>query len=504
MFSQPDNRIGSSDTRDIKGRNAFDPDFYREVLPELTERLIEYLQDNSLRGVRTADPSQLLLRARALQDGSRQSIPVSRRLLDVLDLHMDTGIAVSSKGYMGRQYSSVPPVAAIYDLISAALPQPATFYEGGPLPNVADKLISEEFGAFLNWELGTFDMVSTTGASLANLTAVLAARNRRVGLSWEEGTSDVDGLTPCIAIGADSHYSVERIAGIIGIGQSNVIKLPLDEKRRISVPHAREILLSAKESGRRVFCVVASAGTTSTGTNDPLAELSQISQQIDAWFHVDAAHNGALLVSDQYRDRVSGLRYADSFCVDAHKTLFVPAACTLLFYRDKESARSAFPSYASYVQERDDNPISAFESGIKNFECTKRPSILNLWVTWLLYGRGFFSEKIETLVDRTQEAYDLIDAAEDFVALHEPDFNILCFRYQPPGISGEDLGKLQLLIRDMLLSEGRFFISKVELDETPALRLVIMNHEISRDELSELIANIRRIGAYIRPRMLAL
>src|SRR6202000_2697118 len=108
------------------------------------------------------------------------------------------------------------------------------------------------------------------------------------------------------------------------------------------------------------------------------------------WFHVDAAHNGAFLVSDRLRERLKGLELADSFCLDAHKTLFVPGLCTLLFYRDPTAARVAFPERPSYLFDPLEDEMSLFQSGVKNFECTKRPSILNLWLMWALYGRQFF------------------------------------------------------------------------------------------------------------------
>lgn len=487
-------RHGGSAVFELTTNDPFDPAMFSTLLPRVVTKLTEYLRDDRIRGLSLDPPITLLEKAKSIKEKDGSKHTTEQQLLDILDLHISSGIHVSSAGYMARQYSSVPPVTAIYDLISAICPQPATFYEGGPLPNVADKIIKHEFGTFLGWHADDFDMISTSGASLGNLTAVLAARNTQLGSTWRAGVQQSKRMVPAIAVGGDSHYSVERLAGIIGIGQDNVIRLPLNQRRQICVDAARDCLARATNEGKRVFCLIAAAGTTSVGAIDPIFALSQLAAEYEAWLHVDAAHNGAFLVSDELRNRVSDLRYADSFCLDAHKTLFVPAACTLLFYRDKHNAKSAFPTFASYVQDTNEDIISGFESGMKNFECTKRPSILNLWVAWKLYGREFFEEKLNYLVHTTFEAYRLIQEIDYFTPINVPESNILCFRFLPEGISQPDIGPLQLRIKERINNEGRYYLSKVDIDGTPALRLVVMNHKIGIGDVRSLLHQIRRIG----------
>ena len=136
-------------------------------------------------------------------------------------------------------------------------------------------------------------------------------------------------------------------AGIAGFGEDAIVVLPVDADRRIDVAAAREVLAAAAAEGREVFCIVASAGSTPTGAIDPLDALADLAAETGAWLHVDGAHAGAFLVSDVLRPRLAGIERADSLCLDAHKTLFVPAACTLLFYRDRSAADSAFAQAAT-------------------------------------------------------------------------------------------------------------------------------------------------------------
>ncbi len=450
------------------------------------------LNDQSIRGVSLQRPQTLISAARTLMSGDEKKLFDPDRFSAIVDLYLRTGIQVNSRGYLARQFSSVVPVSAVFDLITAMAPQPASFYEAGQLANAVDKIMAEEFGRLIGWPAGSFDMVATSGTSLANLTAVLAARNRRLAGSWEHGVAFTKRKgRPAIAMGMDAHFSVTRLAGILGIGQNQIIRLPLNALRQICPDKAAATLRSAADCGLDVFCIVAAAGTTSIGANDPLAELADLARAHDAWLHVDAAHNGAFLVSDSLRPRLKGLELADSFCLDAHKMLFVPALCTLLFYRDKEVADTAFPQQASYVSEDRNDEISRFESGMKNFECTKRPSILNLWLVWALFGRRFFENKLNHLVAMTLSAHDYLTGLPDFKVMHRPESNILCFTYCPDGLPAFQRSRLQLALRNRIRAEGRYFISMVNLDGENVLRMVIMNHRIGLEDIAGLTDEIR-------------
>jgi L-2,4-diaminobutyrate decarboxylase len=472
---------------------AFDRRHFSHAVALAHERLIHHLAEDEVEGLRQERPAALLREARSLMTDAESDSFDGDRFTAILDLYLRTGIKVNSRGYMARQFSSVPPVAAVFDMVSAMAPQPASFYEAGPLPNVADKIIAEEFGKRLGWTPGSFEMVSTSGASLANMTAVLAARNRHFGRSWKEGVTRGARGRPAVAIGADSHFSVSRICGILGAGEDQV-RLPLNDRRQICVEGSAAALDAAAQRGLDVFCIVAVAGSTSIGANDPLVALAELARARGAWLHVDAAHNGAFLVSDRLQQRVQGLELADSFCLDAHKTMFMPAACTLLFYRERGVAETAFPQKASYVFDPEEDEISRFESGVRNFECTKRPAILNLWITWALYGRRFFEAKLDYLVDLTRAAHDHLQSLPDFAVAHEPESNILCFVHSPARSAGLDIDRLQLELRNRVRDAGRYFISKVDLDGATVLRIVMMNHRIGIEDIAGLVEEIRRHG----------
>lgn len=482
-------------------RQAFDPQLFRAHADLVLSKLQEHLSDSTIRGLRLHDPSDLSEAARALMDPGcdRADGLIASRLAAIVDLYVKTGIQVHSPGSVGRQFSGVVPLAGVIDFVSSVVSQPSSFYEAGQLPNVVERIMSEELGKLIGWTPGTFAMVTTSGGSLANLTALLAARNRRYPQFWDQGSPGRahSGLRPAIAVGADAHYSVVRAAGIMGIGESQVLRLALDEAGRIRVESVRPVLAEARRRGLDVFCLVATMGSTSRGAFDPIGELARIARQHRIWLHVDGAHGASLLVSEQLRPRTGEVWEADSLVWDAHKMLFVPAPCTLLFYRREEDSRSAFRQKASYVFAEQPDIHSMLDNGDRNFECTKRPMIMGLWVVWALYGRTFFAQKIEAVCRVTEAAYELLRGEPDFEVLHRPESNILCFRHRPAQLPDADVHDLQREIRDRVRLRGKFFISKVDIDGVCALRVVLTNHDTTIEHFRMLLDEIRECAALV-------
>ncbi|GII77037.1 amino acid decarboxylase [Sphaerisporangium rufum] len=474
---------------------AFDPERFHDGAVEIAGRLTSHLRDRSVRGLDLLDPAVLLKAARDLMTPERRRVADfdADRVNRIVDLYTGTGIPVHSPGYMGRQFSGVVPLAGLIDMVGSVVNQPSSFYEAGQLPNVAERLMAEELNRFIGWDRDRFAMVTTSGGSLANLTALLAARDRAFPQIWTRGAAGLPG-PPAIAVSEEAHYSVTRAAGVLGIGERQIVRLPVDHAGRIRADLAGKVLQEATRRGLRLFCLVASAGTTSMGAFDPLEDLAAVAHRHGLWLHVDGAHGASLLLSDRHRDRLRGIERADSLTWDAHKMLFMPAPCTLLFYRDGAAARGAFRQRASYVFDEEPDIYRAYDSADKTLECTKRPMIMPLWTVWSVYGPALFAQKIDRLCAVARQAYRMIDAEPDFAVAHEPESNILCFRYLPDGLEPATTHRLQLEIRNRIRSGGRFFISKVDIDGVAALRVVVMNHLIDAGHLAMLITEIRDVG----------
>jgi len=480
--------------------DAFDPLLFDANSSAVADRLHEYLADASIRGLALTNPAILAKEARALMvEDSGYPTFDAKRLEAILDLYIRTGIQVHSAGSMGRQFSGVIPLSAVIDFVSSVVNQPSSFYEAAQLPNVAERIMADELNQFIGWPGGSFAMVTTSGGSLANLTALLAARNRAFPEIWEHGgpapgRQDRPGR-PAIAVSEEAHYSVSRAAGVMGIGAEQIVRLPVNSRHQISVERADATLAAAERRNLSVFCIVASAGTTSTGAFDPIGELADLARERDSWLHVDGAHGASLLTSDRLRGKLTGIEKADSLTWDAHKMMFVPPPCTMLFYRNRADSLGAFRQHASYVFDEEKDVYTELDSGDKNFECTKRPMIMPLWALWAMYGRSLFAEKIEYLCQLTQHAHQAILADPDFEELHHPEANILCFRYRPANLDAKSVHRLQLAIRNQIKLQGKFFISKVDIAGIAALRVVMMNHQTTAEHFAMLLDEIKETGS---------
>ncbi|MCP2727316.1 pyridoxal phosphate-dependent decarboxylase family protein [Limnofasciculus baicalensis] len=474
--------------------DAFSPKLFRKNAEIVISKLEKYLADSSIRGLALTNPDVLLQTAKDLMASEGEGIADEEKLAAIIDLYIKTGIQVHSPGYMGRQFSGTIPLAGVIDLVSSIVNQPSSFYEAAQLPNVVESIMADEFNKFIGWERERFAMVTTSGGSLASLTALLAARNDKFPQIWSEGIYGLSGQSrPAIAVG-DAHYSISRAAGILGIGEDQIVRLPINQKNQICIEKVRPTLEAAEKRGLKVFCLVASAGTTTMGAFDPIDELADIAQEKNIWLHVDGAHGGSLIVSDQLRHKLKGIAKADSFFLDAHKMMFVPAPCTLLFYKNKEKSYGAFRQDASYVFEKKPDIYTEFDSAEQNFECTKRPLIMNLWVLWTLYGKALFADKINYLCQLTKHAYEILNSEADFQTIHQPEANLLCFRYLPVNLRESAFPDFQVAIRNRIREGGKFFISKVDVNRSGALRVVFMNHQIDTDHFRMLLDEIRKTG----------
>lgn len=472
----------------------FTPDFFRSVSGVIIDKLTQYLSDDSIRGLCFIPQPELKQQVKEMMQFN-DNMPDIERLKQIVERYVETGIQVHSTGYMGRQFTPVVPFIPVFEAIGALVNQPASLYEAGQLPNIAERVMSEELGKYIGWEYPNYDMITTSGGSLANLTALLAARNHFFPEIAKKGMCRwTKQRVPAIAISADIHYSIQKSVSVLGLGSQNIITLPLNEKRQIDVHRAKQCLDSAENSGLHVFAIVANAGSTATGAFDPLDRLAALARSKKIWLHVDGAHGASFLLSTKIKHRLKGIHHADSLTWDAHKMLFVPPLCSMLFYRNKEMSYKAYGQDASYIFDSQHNPYIEYDSAYRSFECTKRPMMMNLWLLWAVFGKQMFEQLLDKAVKNSLDFYYELKKQKDFETLHYPQANIVCFRYIPnKQLSSEKLSELQLIIRKKIVENGRFFISKTNLDNIAALRTVFSNPFITIETCRELLDEIRWI-----------
>ncbi|WP_229407051.1 pyridoxal phosphate-dependent decarboxylase family protein [Methylobacillus flagellatus] len=393
---------------------------------------------------------------------------------------------------MAHQAAPPLPMAALSELVSALCNQAMAVYETGPGATLIERQVIRWLNIFIGWPQGAG--LLTSGGSLANLTALLAARQQMGAGIWHQGV----GAAPRMRVLASalSHYSISRAAGIMGLGADAVIPVAVDGEGRMSIDALIQAHDGCTARQEQVMAVVATAGCTATGSIDPLQAIGEFCRARGLWMHVDAAHGASALLSKTHRTKLNGMAMADSVTWDTHKLLYMPAAASALLFRDDASSYQAFSQRASYLfHEEDDAETLSFNTSYRTLECTKRMMGLKLLTAFKLYGRQGMAALVEHVFSLAEEFAGLVADAPDFELLMLPQTNIVCFRYLGnAALDATALDTLQTNIRTTLLEQGLFHLSQANVGGKTWLRCTLMNPYTRAPHQEALLDNIRLAG----------
>ncbi len=428
-----------------------------------------------------------------LDEAPVSALPTTERVRTLIDECLKNGQNLHHPHYIGHQVPGPLPLAGVFDAIGTITNQVMAVYEMGPWATAMERALIEQLGEVIGLPRGQFAGLITSGGSLANLTALLTARNVAMGESWKEG---VAGLPhpPVLLVQQDAHYCIARSAGILGIGTNQVVRVGLDARRRMCSKALETELESLRSRSIPVMAVVACACATPIGAFDPLEEIADLCERYGVWFHVDAAHGAAAAFSDKYRHLVRGLERADSLICDAHKMMHVPALCAFVFYKQAKHRFLAFQQDAPYLFDPSAPGMADFDCGLMTMECTKRAASFGLWGVWSTYGSGVFADLVDVTFSLADEAWQLIQSQPDFEAPFRPQCNILVFRYSPPCGEVRRANDTNRDIRRRLIESGEFYVSQTTIDGVAYLRMTVINPLTTLGTISELMDRIRSLG----------
>lgn len=373
--------------------------------------------------------------------------------------------------YMGHQVAPPLPVAVWTEPLISVLNQSVAVWEMSPTATVIEHRVIRWMTDLVGWgdaSAGTL----TSGGTEATFTALLAARNTVIPDSWING---VGSNPPVVLCGEHAHYAVSRALGELGLGVQSLITVA-SRNFRMDPEALRVALDDVDRSGKRVMAVVATVGSTATGSFDDLEAIGTICNERRIWLHVDGAHGASALLSRSRAGTLRGLRHARSLAWDPHKGMLLPIATGMLLMQDREDLHRAFAQRAPYLfHERVGS--RAWDLGVESFQCSRRADVLKLWVALQRYGADGIGRVYDHLCDVTHGLYTAIMARRDFEALHAPESNILCFRYV--GASDRSADSIDALNRELRARynrSGKGWITLTVLDGRPVLRVTMMNH----------------------------
>ncbi|MFI1563081.1 lysine decarboxylase DesA [Streptomyces sp. NPDC020490] len=322
------------------------------------------------------------------------------------------------------------------------------------------------------------DGVFTSGGTQSNLQALLLARE-------EAKRASLADLR--VFASEASHFSVQKSAKLLGLGQDAVVCVPVDrDKRMRTVALARE-LERCRQDGLVPMAVVATAGTTDFGSIDPLPEIAELCARYGAWMHVDAAYGCGLLVSLKHRDRLDGVERADSVTVDYHKSFFQPVSSSAVLVRDGATLRHA-TYHADYLnprrmaRERIPNQVD------KSLQTTRRFDALKLWMTLRTMGADGIGQLFDEVCDLARQGWELLAADPRFDVVVEPALSTLVFRCVPAAVTDPaEIDRANLHARKALFASGDAVVAGTKVDGRHYLKFTLLNPETRPSDIAAVL-----------------
>jgi L-2,4-diaminobutyrate decarboxylase len=387
----------------------------------------------------------------------------------------------------------IPALAA--EVVLSALNQSMDSFDQAP----AATIVEQQLVHWLCRQAGlpaAADGVFTAGGTQSNYMGLLLARDAFAERRWQWSIRQ-RGLPPearrlRILCSEMAHFTVEKSAAQLGLGTDAVVRVAVDEDYRLC-PRELEAQLNHLH-GQKLFpmAIVATAGTTDSGSIDPLDRIEPLARRAGAWLHVDAAYGGALLFSDRRRSQLAGLEQADSVTLDFHKLLWQPVSCGVFLVRDA-AAFEPLKLHADYL-----NPESDIEQGIpdlvnRSAATTRRFDALKVWTTLHVLGQKQLGRLIDATLTLAQRAAEHIRQSEHLGLLHQPALGCVVFRYHPER-AGADADAVNEAIRQRLFDEGAAVIGRTRVRGETCLKLTLLNPCTSAEEIGALLHRIEVYG----------
>ncbi len=502
---------------------------------DMQERVLAGLQNLiSNNNVKTNAGYPLLLDAFTNSEIPKESTSVQHYLDQLLEHVVPHSINMSSPRCLGHMTSVIPEFVHRLDdvlvllnqnLVKAEASRTFTLLERQTL-GMIHRLIYGFSSQFYDEHIQNTESslgIIATGGTLSNITALWIARNacfmpeNGFGSVEEEGleqTLENHGYKGAVVIGSSlMHYSIEKAAGLLGLGARNLIRLPLDQRNRIVITDLQQTIADCRSRGLRVIALVGIAGSTDCGSIDPLDEMADVAEEAGVHFHVDAAWGVPLLFSQRHRQKLKGIERADSVTVDCHKQMYLPMGSSILSLRNPRVAK-VIEKQTGYILHK-----GAGDLGQRSLEGSRKGIALYIHAALNIITSEGYAFLIDENFRKAQFMADLVARAPEFELLVEPETNIVLYRYIPPAcrraaaqhkMSNEDnvwINSVNEQIQKQQYEAGRTYVSRTKLNGVcrhysvpiTALRAVVANPLTREEDIKMILEDQIALAAELEP-----
>jgi aromatic-L-amino-acid decarboxylase len=412
-----------------------------------------------------------------LQEAPEKGMPAD----EVLDFVMDNVIPNSNISSHPKAFSFVPGPSNFISAMSDSLATGFNIFSGGWIvsPSAAELEI-----VTLNWLLKMFNFpvtkgggIFTSGGSMANLTALVTARRIKCGDDFSDAI---------IYLSDQAHSSNIKAIRVLGFKKEQIKIIPTDLEFKFSINKLKNEIAKDRLQGKKPFCIIASAGTTNTGTVDPLDVLADICEKENLWFHIDGAYGGAAILSKKGSKILQGIERADSLTVDPHKWFFQPYEIGCLLVKDASWLSNTFSEKPEYLRdiEGNESEINFYDYGI---QLTRRFRALKFYMSIKTYGLETFKEAISYNIDLAEKTEDILRKSENWEIVSPATLAIINFRYNPLALnlSDEKLDTLNQEISARVVASKEALLVTTILQNQIVIRMCLINPKTTIDHIKD-------------------
>lgn len=403
---------------------------------------------------------------------------------EVLDFVLEKVMTQSNVVSHPKSYSFVPGPSNFISAMGDALASGFNIFSGGW---AASPAAAEMEIVTMNWLLNLYGFpvkrgggIFTSGGSMANLTAVATARQVKCGDDFSKAV---------IYLSDQAHSSNIKAVRVLGFSKEQIRIIPTDGEFKIGINKLKNAIAKDKLEGWEPFCFIASAGTTNTGTVDPLNELAAICKKEKIWFHIDAAYGGAAILSKNGKQLLAGIEKADSITVDPHKWFFQPYEIGCLLVRNHKWLKGTFTEKPEYLRdiEGNESEINFYDHGI---ELTRRFRALKFYMSIKTFGLKAFRKAITYNIKLAEETEEYFRKSDKWEVVSPATLAIINFRYNPIGknLTEKQLDKVNQMISEKVVLSRKALLVTTILNKQVVLRMCLIN---PRTTMKDVISTLK-------------
>lgn len=411
----------------------------------------------------------------------------------VLDFVVEKVLKESNIVSHPKSYSFVPGPSNYISAMADTLATGFNIFSGGW---AASPAAAELEIVTINWLLKLFKFptkqgggIFTSGGSMANLTALVTARKQKCG----------DDFSKAIIYMSDqTHSSNIKAIRTIGFRKDQVRIIPTDLEFKISMNKLKNAIAKDRLEGYQPFCMIATAGTTNTGTVDPLNDIAKLCKEENLWFHIDGAYGGAAILSKKGSQTLKGIEKADSLTVDPHKWFFQPYEMGCLLVRNHKWLSQTFTEKPEYLRDIEGNTseINFYDHGV---QLTRRFRALKLYMSIKTYGLNSFREAVSYSIDLAEKTEKFIRKSSNWEIVSPATLAVINFRYNPIGknFSEKQLDKLNQEISERIVTSKEALLVTTVLQKQIVLRMCLINPRTTFDDVKSTLIKCNQIAQEI-------